>query len=109
MQTFFDIINVMKNQEPEWAKYITEDSIDDPDVKALIALIGFEATKKLMIHYAGIPITIPKLCLTKYKHQYILDTYDGSKKSRIKLVRECNITENYIYKIANKYKNRKAF
>ncbi len=97
----------MGNKEPAWAKYITEETIDNEDIKALIELIGFTAVKKLMIHYAGIPIVIPKLCLTKYKHQYILDNCDGSKHSKIALAKECNITEGYIYKLMKKYKNRK--
>lgn len=61
-----------------------------------------------MIHYAGIPITIPKNYITKYKHQYILDSCDGSKKSHIEIAKACDISENYIYKIIKKYKNRKA-
>lgn len=98
----------MENKEPEWAKYITEDSIENEDIKALIELIGFDAVKKLMIHYAGIPIVIPKRCLTKYKHQYVLDTNNGSKRSKIKIVHECKITESYIYKLTKKYNKRKA-
>lgn len=98
----------MKSKEPEWTKYITKDTIDDVILLDLIDKIGFEATKKLMIHYAGRPITIPKTLNTKYKHQYILDNYDGTKMSRIKLVSECDITESYIYKIVKKYKKKKA-
>lgn len=69
-----------------------------------ITLIGFEATKKIMLKYAGVPILIPKSATSKYKHQYILDNYDGTKKSRMKLALECNITERYVYKIIKQYK-----
>ena len=38
----------MYQNEPEWAKYITEESIEDYGLLDLISIIGFEATKKLM-------------------------------------------------------------
>lgn len=96
----------MDKREPEWAKYITEESIDDERLQTLISIIGFEATKKLMIFYAGNIIDIPKLCNQKYKHKYIMDNYNGTKASRIKLVLECGITEGYLYKIVKKYKDK---
>lgn len=98
----------MENKEPAWAKYITQDSIDNPELLYLIPIIGFEATKKLMLHCAGTPIFIPKTIHMKYKHQYILDNYDGTKMSRIKMVLDCNTTESYLYKIIKKYKDKKA-
>ncbi len=45
---------------------------------------------------------------TKYKHQYVLDNYDGSKYSRMRTALDCNITENYIYKIMKTYKDKSA-
>lgn len=98
----------MNDKEPKWMKYITEDSIEDFELRDLIELIGFEATKKLMLKHAGVPILIPKSATSKYKHQYILDNYDGTKKSRMKLALECDITEGYVYKIIKKYKNNNA-
>lgn len=97
----------MNEKEPGWMKYLTEDSIEDCELLDLIKLIGFEATKKLMLKHAGIPILIPKSATSKYKHQYILDNYDGTKKSRMKLALECNITEGYVYKIIKQYKKDK--
>ncbi|MBQ8459366.1 hypothetical protein IJ541_04610 [bacterium] len=98
----------MSRKEPEWAKYITEDNIENEDLQALMSVIGFEATKKLMIYYEGMNLKIPKSCNMKYKHQYALDTHDGSHSSRVKIVRECDITENYIFKIMKKYPNKKV-
>lgn len=98
----------MNYNEPEWAKYITEESIDNGELQTLISLIGFEATKKIMLNYAGRDFFIPKTSLMKYKHQYILDNYDGTKRSRIKLVRACGITEGYIFKIIKKYNGKNA-
>ncbi len=98
----------MDYNEPEWAKYITEESIDNEELQTLISLIGFEATKKIMLHYAGRDFFIPKTVLMKYKHQYILDNYDRTKLSRLKLVRACGITEGYIFKIIKKYNGKNA-
>ena len=97
---------MLEDREPEWAKYITVESIDDPGLLYLMTHVDFEAIKKLIIYYAGDPVAIPKRCNMKYKHQYILDTYDGTKRSRVKIVRECNITEGYIYKVIKKYKKK---
>lgn len=96
----------MYDKEPKWAKYITEDSIDDYGLLDLVNIIGLEATKKLMIHYAGNSIRIPKSANTKYKHQYVLDNYDGTKISRMRTAIECQITENYIFKIMKMYKDK---
>lgn len=82
-------------------------SIEDYGLLDLISIIGFEATKKLIIHYAGNTITIPKSVNTKYKHQYVLDNYDRSKISRMKTALACRITENYIFKIMKMYKDKK--
>lgn len=98
----------MNRKEPEWAKYITEENIENEDLQTLMSVIGFEATKKLMIYYEGMNLKIPKSCNMKYKHQYALDTHDGSHSSRVKIVRECDITENYIFKIIKKYPNKKV-
>ena len=56
----------MNDKEPKWMKYITEDSIEDFELRDLIDLIGFEATKKLMLKHAGVPILIPKSATSKY-------------------------------------------
>lgn len=98
----------MNNSEPEWAKYITEKSIDNEELQTLVSIIGFEATKKLMLNYAGRNIFIPKAVLMKYKHQYIVDNYDKTKTSRIRLVQACDITESYLYKILKKYNGKSA-
>lgn len=97
----------MYENEPKWAKYITEESIEDYGLLDLISIIGFEATKKLMIHYAGNTITIPKSVNTKYKHQYVLDNYDGTRNSRRTIALTCQITDGYIYKILKMYKDKK--
>lgn len=98
----------MNYNEPEWAKYITEESIENEELQTLMSLIGFEATKKIMLYYAGRDFFIPKAVLMKYKHQYILDNYDKTKRSRLKLVHDCGITEGYIFKIIKKYNGKKA-
>ena len=92
-------------KEPAWAKYITEDNIEDENIKGLIPIIGFENVKKIMLNYSGIPILVSKSSFMKYKHQYVLDNYNGTKMSRIETAIACDMTENYIYKLMKKYKN----
>lgn len=94
---------MIRGDEPKWAEFIKENTIENEELRALVNCIGFEATKKLMIYYAGKSIIIPKSINTKYKCRYIKANYDGTKSSRRKLGRECDISEAYIYKLVNKY------
>ena len=97
----------MSKQEPEWAKYITEDNLPNEEMEVLCSLIGLEATKKLLITYPGYTITIPKQALSKYKNKYIIENYDGTKISRVHLAKECDVGERYIYNvIQNNGKNK---
>ncbi len=98
----------MTKKEPAWAKYITEENIEDDNIKGLIPIIGFENVKKIMFQYTGIPFLVSKTTFTKYKHKYIIDNYDGTKQSRRKIAIECDLTESYIYKLVKKYKNNKS-
>jgi len=97
----------VKIKEPVWAKYITEDNLPTDDLRYLCAIIGLEATKKLMFYAAGEKFSIHAHCNQQYKKQYILDNIDRTKYSRMKTAVECEITENYIFKIMKKYKNKK--
>lgn len=95
-----------KGKEPVWAKYITEDNLPTEDLERLCRIIGLEATKKLMLQAAGDKFSIHSYCTQKYKKQYIIDHYDGTKKSLIKLVRECDTTQRFIYKSIKEHVER---
>ena len=88
-----------KEQEPVWAKYITEDNLPTEDLQFLCSIIGLEATKKLMIYAVGEKFSISKYCNQKYKKQYILDNYDGTKKTLNEIVINCDITIRYAYQV----------
>ena len=88
-----------KEQEPVWAKYITEDNLPTEDLQFLCSIIGLDATKKLMIHAVGEKFSISKYCNQEYKKQYILDNYDGTKKTLNGIVVNCDITIRYAYQV----------
>lgn len=76
--------NMIRRQEPEepaWAKYITEDNLPTEDLQYLCSIIGLEATKKLMFKAAGEKFSIHAHCNQPYKRQYIIDNFDGTRKS----------------------------
>ena len=88
-----------ENDEPVWAKYITEENLPTEDLQYLASIIGLEATKKLMFHAAGEKFSIHAHCNQKYKKQYMIDNFDGTKRSINKLVLQCETTTRYVYKV----------
>ena len=88
----------MYNNKP-WIKNITEQTLPNEDLKIVASTIGLDATIKLMCELPGIIISIPKNATLPARIAYIKEHYDGSKKSRLKLVQTCELSESYIYKI----------
>ena len=88
-----------ENDEPVWAKYITEENLPTEDLQYLASIIGLEATKKLMFYAAGEKFSIHAHCNQKYKKQYIIDNYTAKRSNIIELVKACDTTERYIYKV----------
>ncbi len=97
------MIRYKESEEPAWAKYITEDNLPTEDLQYLCSIIGLEATKKLMFNAAGEKFSIHAHCNQQYKKQYIIDHFDGTRKSIIKLVKACNTTQRYVYKVIEEY------
>ena len=81
-------------------KYINVDNLPNEDLKIVASVIGMDPTIKLMCELPGIIISVPKNATLPAKIEYILNVYDGSKKSRFELARICGLSENYIYRIA---------
>ena len=78
------------------------ESLPNEDLKIVATIIGLEATIKLMCELPGILISVPKNATLPAKIKYIMEVYDGSKKSRLELAKQCDLSENYIYRIARK-------
>ena len=77
-----------------WIKNIKLETLPNEDLKIAAAVIGLDATIKLMCELAGISISIPKNATLKAKIDYIKQVYDGTKKSRIELAKTCDLSEN---------------
>lgn len=82
-----------------WKDYITYESLPNEDLKLLATLFGINVPIVLMEEYPGTTIIIPQKATYKYKVKYVLEHYDGTKKTRLKLSRMCGFSENLIYKI----------
>jgi len=93
----------VKIKEPIWAKYITEDNLPTDDLRYLCAIIGLEATKKLMFYAAGEKFSIHAYCNQQYKKQYILDNYTATRRNIIELVKACDTTQRYVYKVIEEF------
>jgi adenine specific DNA methylase Mod len=91
-----------------WLNDLTTDEIEMPndDIKFLSELYGINFALRLMADMPGILINVPKTGLNKIRNKYICKNYDGSKNSRVKLAKECGVTENYIKQLVSKYRKR---
>jgi Mor family transcriptional regulator len=100
----------MENKEmQEWLNDLATEEIEMPnyDIQLISELYGVNFALRLMEDMAGTMINVPKTGLNKLRNMYICKHYDGSKRSRISLARECNVTENYIKQLVSK--NRKKY
>ena len=87
-----------------WIKHITLENLPNEDMRIIASVIGLEATIKIMSEYSGTTFVVPKKAFLTAKNKYILETYDGSKASRVFLAKQCDLSENYILKIYKRYR-----
>ncbi len=83
-----------------WEKYLTYETLPNEDTKILADILGIEDAKKLICELSGITISIPINATLPARIDYIKEKYDGTKKSRIELAKQCEVSEGYIYRIA---------
>lgn len=93
------MIKYQEPEEPVWAKYITEDNLPTEDLQYLCSIIGLEATKKLMLKAAGEKFSIHAHCNQPYKRQYIIDNFDGTRRSMLDTILACKTTQRFVYKV----------
>ena len=93
------MIKYQEPEEPVWAKYITEDNLPTEDLQYLCSIIGLEATKKLMFKAAGEKFSIHAHCNQPYKRQYIIDNFDGTRRSMLDTILACKTTQRFVYKV----------
>lgn len=89
-----------------WIKYITMENLPNEDLNIVATVIGLDATIALMCELPGILISVPKNATLPAKIAYIKNVYDGTKQSRIKLAKLCDLSENYIYRVIRKELNK---
>ncbi|OGI25437.1 MAG: hypothetical protein A2287_03430 [Candidatus Melainabacteria bacterium RIFOXYA12_FULL_32_12] len=82
-----------------WEKSLTIEDLPSEDLKIVADLYGVEFALKLMNDLPGVIINVPSNALKKIRNRYICRNYDGSKKSRMTLALECDVTEGYIKRI----------
>ena len=97
------MVDSSKNNEPVWAKYITEENLPTADLQRLCEIIGLDATKKLMFRAKGEKFLIHAYCNQPYKKQYIIDNYTATRRNIIELVKACDTTQRYVYKVIKEH------
>lgn len=88
--------------EKPWKKYITMENLPNEDMRILAGTIGLEAIKNVITEFPGIIFSVPTNAEYPAKVEYIKQTYDGTKASRVKLSKECGIGERYIFRMLSK-------
>lgn len=95
----FKIWRIFLQEDKSWTKEITIEDLPNEDLKIIAGVIGLEAVVKLMCELDGFYFSIPKYGALRYKRNYVLKHYDGTKKSRFELAKKFGFTEQYIYRI----------
>lgn len=97
------MVDSSKNNEPVWAKYITEENLPTADLQRLCEIIGLDATKKLMFRAKGEKFLIHAYCNQPYKKQYIIDNYTATRRNLRELIEACDTNQRYVYKVIKEH------
>ena len=103
------MVDSSKNNEPLWAKYITEENLPTADLQRLCEIIGLEATKKLMFRAKGEKFLIHAYCNQPYKKQYIIDNYTATRRNLRELIEACDTNQRYVYKVIKEHVEGKRY
>ncbi len=83
-----------------WERNLTLEDLPSEDIRIIADFYGVRFALRLMKDLPGVTISIPSSGLKKIRNDYICRNYHGSKKSRLKLALECEVTECYIKRLA---------
>ncbi|HSA05714.1 MAG TPA: hypothetical protein P5556_00885 [Candidatus Gastranaerophilales bacterium] len=83
-----------------WQQNLNLEDLPNEDIRIIADLYGIEFALTLLNDLPGVVINIPSNALKKIRNSYICRNYDGSKKSRMQLALECEVTECYIKRLA---------
>lgn len=89
-----------------WLKDITIEDMPSDETKFLAEFCGVETAINLIENLKGVTINIPQDGFRRLKDKYILEHYDGSRSSILRLSMQCDVTDKYIYKLLKKNRNK---
>jgi hypothetical protein len=92
-----------------WMENLTPEDMPNEELKTLATLASVETALILISTMPGININVPRKAFRSLIAKYIQKNYDGTRASQIKLSLECDVSEQYIYKLvkSSMAKNRK--
>jgi len=82
-----------------WENNLSMNDLPNEDIRIIADYYGIDFAVKIMNDLPGLIINIPSNALKKIRNNYICRNYDGTKKSRMKLALECDVTEAYIKRL----------
>ena len=91
------------NAEP-WIQNLSVRDMPTEDAKIVAEFLGVTVALEMMRQLPGIVINIPEHGLKKIRNKYIIEKYDGTRKTKMILAIECNVTEGYIRKLISREK-----
>lgn len=88
-----------------WLNNITVEDMPNDEIKFLAEFCGVETAVNLVENLRGVTINIPSDGFRRLKDKHILQNYDGSRSSILRLSLQCDVTDKYIYKLLKKNRN----
>lgn len=81
---------------PDICALMNEDLLPNEDTLFVAQTCGLDTAISLINELPGMIISIPTRPYKKLIEKYILDTYDGTRKSIQKIHHHCHVSERYI-------------
>ena len=82
----------------EILRKITREDMPNESMRGIWDDFGKEVAVKLLVDYAGIPVTPPKRGLTRFSSRMIKEEFDGTNMNE--MVRRFNVSMSHVYTIA---------
>jgi hypothetical protein len=87
---------IYSKMNPDICALMNEDLLPNEDTLFVAQTCGLETAISLINELPGMIISIPTRPYKRLIEKYILETYDGTRKSIQKIQHSCNVSERYV-------------
>ncbi|HSA07308.1 MAG TPA: Mor transcription activator family protein [Candidatus Gastranaerophilales bacterium] len=90
-----------------WMQNLMPADMPNSELKELAEEFGIQSALEVISAWAGLIVSVPKQPFRDLLNKYIINNYDGTRASIVKLAKECEVTDRYIYYLLKKLKTAK--